>query len=83
MTACPPFIGMPALRELFPNVPKERLWRYNTDRGGRYRLPASDVEFGQRDPGWTVHTIMQWAERTGLKAEMDAEVLARIVGTND
>lgn len=77
------FIGMPLLRELFPTKAKETIWRWNTDRGGKNRLPASDVDFGQRDPGWTVETILEWADRTGLKAEMDEQVLARFVGAND
>ena len=76
------YIGMPVLRELFPNRPKETIWRWNTARGGRLQLPPSDVDFGQRDPGWTVDTIMEWAERTGLIEEMDAAALVRIVSTS-
>lgn len=79
MSECGPYIGMPTLRELFPTKTKETIWRWNTHRGGRNRLPVSDVDFGQRDPGWTVDTIIEWAERTGLAAEMDADALGRIL----
>lgn len=73
------FVGMPALRELFPNRPKETIWRWNTDRGGRFQLPPSDVDFGQRDPGWTLETILEWAHDTGLRDEMDDEAVERIL----
>lgn len=79
MSGCPPFIGMTGLRELFPNRPQETIWRWNTKRGGRYTLPPSDLDFGQRDPAWTVHTISEWAERTGLIREMDPDAVDRIL----
>lgn len=73
------FLGMPALRELFPNRPEQTIWRWNTHRGGRYQLPPTDVDYGQRDPGWTVDTIIEWADRTGLRKEMDSDALARFL----
>lgn len=73
------YIGMPVLRELFPNRPKETLWRYNTTRGGRFQLPPSDLDYGQRDPAWTVETIIEWADRTGLRKEMNEAALERIL----
>lgn len=73
------YLGMPALRELFPNRPKETLWRWHGERGGRYRLPPSELDYGQRDPAWTPGTIMEWAERTGLIKEMDSAAVDRIL----
>lgn len=75
------FIGMPMLRELFPGRASSTLWRWNGDRGGKFRLPESDLDFGQRDPAWTVDTIIEWADRTGLRKEMDEAALARICGS--
>lgn len=79
---CGPYIGMPTLRELFPTKTKETIWRWNGERGGKHRLPPSDIDYGQRDPAWTVETIMEWAERTGLVKEMDQVALLRFVGTD-
>lgn len=77
MTRCQ-LVTMKILRELFPQYAKETVWRWNTKRGGPYRLPPTDHDIDSRTPVWNVGTILEWGERTGKAKEWDDEVMARL-----
>lgn len=74
---CPPFITMKLLRELFPDKHQVTVWRWNTAKAGRMRLPAPDV-FADPVPVWSLDTILEWAEANGLRDQMDEGALSRI-----
>jgi hypothetical protein len=78
---CPPeiLVDMQLLTELLPAYNQASVWRLNTARGGKGRLPAYDRVFGATRL-WELSTILEWAERTGRADKLDQEVLARIVG---
>lgn len=77
--ACPPFVTMHLLKQLFPTKHEATVWRWNTVAGKGNRLPASDLDGGPANPIWSLDTILDWAERTGLRADMDEGVLSRIM----
>lgn len=81
MSECPPevLLDMQSLTELLPSYNQASVWRLNTARGGRGRLPAYDRVFGATRL-WELQTILDWAERTGRADKIDQQVLARIVG---
>lgn len=80
---CPPesLVDMQLLTELLPSYNQASVWRLNTARGGRGRLPAYDRVFGATRL-WELDTILAWAERTGRADKIDQQVLARIVGAD-
>jgi hypothetical protein len=81
---CPPevLLDMQSLTELLPSYNQASVWRLNTARGGKGRLPAYDRVFGATRL-WELETILDWAERTGRADKIDQQVLARIVGGCD
>lgn len=51
------------------------IYRWNTDAGGKKRLPPYDV-VRRSTKWWRLSTILEWAERVGI--ELDASVLEGI-----
>lgn len=80
MSDCPPYVevDMKLLAELFPTYNQATVWRLNTAKGGKGRLPAYDRVFGATRV-WRLETILEWAKATGRTGRMDQGVLARIM----
>ena len=82
--ACPPevLLDMQSLTELLPSYNQASVWRLNTSRGGKGRLPAYDRVFGATRL-WELGTILDWAVRTGRADKIDLHVLARLCPDQD
>jgi hypothetical protein len=78
MNTCPPLVTMKVLKELFPGKAEATVWRWNSVGGRGMRLPTPDAVNEPGNPVWSLGTILEWAERTGVRNEMSESVLARI-----
>ena len=76
-----PALTMGEIASLFPDKHEVSVYRWRSTKG-KNRLPEPDfVPAGNQQRAlWSVETVVGWAERAGL--EIDADVLARIVGTH-
>lgn len=70
MTACV-YVNMKLLVELFPNMNAMSIYRWNTAKAKRNRLPAPDAVLAGDVHLWTVDSIMDWSDRCGMGLDRD------------
>lgn len=67
---CPPLVNMRLLVELFPQFNSMSIYRWNTAKAKRNRLPDPDLVVGDVAL-WEVDTILAWAGERGIVPDVD------------